>query len=219
MTDRVFSMIAPYVEQDVTRFCTYEEFEKGVSTLKEFCLLRAESIDGQLNGTIGSTKDEQDSDTLIAAGNLQISDMGLMDNTTGEGQGRPGSGNEPGGSIFAEENVSVGRDEVAEGDRPMQGNVPAGEDAFAEGDRPTGGNAPMERTEEDTPAAGNIIAEGNPPQMPDMNGGSGAMRRGDPPVQAAGQAADPTVTRVWLAVSACILLLGIVFAFAARRRR
>lgn len=219
MTDGVFSMIAPYVEQDVTRFCTYEEFEKGVSTLKEFCLLRAESIGGQLNGTIGSTKDEQDSDTLIAAGNLQISDMGSMDNTTGEGQGRPGRGNEPGGSMFAEENVPMGRDEVAEGDRPTQGNVPAGEDAFAGGDSPTGGNAPMERTEENTPAAGNIIAEGNPPQMPDMNGGSGAMGRGDPPVQAAGQAADPTVTRVWLAVSACILLLGIVFAFAARRRR
>ena len=84
------------------------------------CLLRAESIDGQLNGTIGSTKDEQDSDTLIAAGDLQISDMGSMDNTMGEGQGRPGSGSESGGNMFAEENVSVGRDEVAEGDRPSK---------------------------------------------------------------------------------------------------
>ena len=41
MIDSVSEMIAPYVEKDPTKFCTYEEFEEGVSTLKEFCLLRA----------------------------------------------------------------------------------------------------------------------------------------------------------------------------------
>ena len=41
------NLIASYVEQDPTKFCTYEEFETGVDTLKSFCLLRAESIRGQ----------------------------------------------------------------------------------------------------------------------------------------------------------------------------
>lgn len=82
MIDSVSQMIAPYVESDPTKFCTYEEFETGVSTLKEFCLLRAESIQGQLNGTIPSTSDgqKQDSDSLVDASSITISDMGSMNN-------------------------------------------------------------------------------------------------------------------------------------------
>lgn len=76
--DSVTLMISPYVEKDSTKFCTYEEFETGISTLKEFCLLRAKSIRGQLDGTIGSTSVTQKSDMLIDASNIQISDMGSM---------------------------------------------------------------------------------------------------------------------------------------------
>ena len=83
MFDSVTEMIAPYVEKDPTKFCTYEEFEKGTSTLREFCLLRAESISGQLNGSIGSTDSTQDSSTLVDAGELQISDMGTMNHSMG----------------------------------------------------------------------------------------------------------------------------------------
>lgn len=85
MIDEVSAMIAPYVEKDPTKFCTYEEFETGISTLREFCLLRAESVRAQLDGNIGTTSDSQESDTLIDAGDLQISDMGSMDNSMGMG--------------------------------------------------------------------------------------------------------------------------------------
>ena len=83
MIDNINAMISPYVEKDPTKFCTYEEFEKGIATLKEFCLLRAESINGQLDGTIGSTSDTQESETLIDAQNLQINDMGSMGDIMG----------------------------------------------------------------------------------------------------------------------------------------
>ena len=83
MFDTITEMIAPYVEKDPTKFCTYDEFEKGISTLREFCLLRAKSINGQLNGSIGSTDNTQDSSTLIDAGELQISDMGTMNHSMG----------------------------------------------------------------------------------------------------------------------------------------
>ncbi|MBM6920912.1 CotH kinase family protein [Phocea massiliensis] len=78
--DEVETLIAPYVEQDPTKFCTYEEFETGVATLKEFCLLRAESISGQLDGTIPSTSDAQslDDSALIDASSIDISAMGTM---------------------------------------------------------------------------------------------------------------------------------------------
>lgn len=87
MMDSVKAMIAPYVQQDPTKFCTYEEFETGIDTLKAFCLLRAESISAQLSGAIGSTSDTQDEATLIDAGSLQISDMGSMGGGMGKNIG------------------------------------------------------------------------------------------------------------------------------------
>ena len=96
MIDEVHDLIAPYVEKDPTKFCTYEEFETGISTLKEFCLLRAKSISGQLNGSIPTTSEEQNqnSDSLISAENITISDMGSMNNNQG-GMGGPGGNGGP----------------------------------------------------------------------------------------------------------------------------
>lgn len=99
MLDTVTGMIAPYVESDPTKFCTYEEFENGISALREFCVLRAESVRGQLDGTIPSTSDGQtaNSSMLIDASELNISDMGSMGNTMGGG-GFRGRGEMSGGA-------------------------------------------------------------------------------------------------------------------------
>lgn len=96
MIDSVEEMIAPFVESDATKFCTYEEFQTGVDTLKEFCLLRAESVSGQLDGTIASTSDgqTQNSSSLIDASALDISDMGSMGNGKGGGMDRPNTQND-----------------------------------------------------------------------------------------------------------------------------
>ncbi len=78
--DSAAELISEYVEKDPTKFCTYEEFEKGVDTLRKFCQLRAESVSRQLNGTIPSTSTEQNSNsaTLIDASSTKLSDMGTM---------------------------------------------------------------------------------------------------------------------------------------------
>lgn len=83
--DATQEMIAPYVQKDPTKFCTYEEFEQGVSTLKKFCALRAESISGQLNGTIPSTTQGQkaDASSIVDANGITIADMGTMENMMG----------------------------------------------------------------------------------------------------------------------------------------
>lgn len=99
--DRVVELISPYVEKDPTKFCTYEEFETGVATLREFCQLRAESIQGQLDGTIPATSDGQqaDSSALVDASHLSIAAMGSMDAaSTGGGMG---GGAFPGGGSFS----------------------------------------------------------------------------------------------------------------------
>ena len=78
--DSARELIDSYVEKDPTKFCTYEEFEKGVETLRTFCLLRSESVSGQLNGSIPSTSEGQseDSSSLVDASGLTLSDMGTM---------------------------------------------------------------------------------------------------------------------------------------------
>lgn len=73
--DETVELISPYVERDPTKFCTYEEFELGAETLREFCLLRAESIGYQLAGE----------DVTVDASGLDISAMGSMNNTAGGG--------------------------------------------------------------------------------------------------------------------------------------
>ena len=91
--DEAYSLIAPYVGKDPTAFCSYEEFETGVETLRSFCEKRTESVRGQLDGTIPSTDAGQqaDSSELIDASALALSSMGSMS-----------SGGGPGGNFFGE---------------------------------------------------------------------------------------------------------------------
>ena len=80
LIDTTYELIAPYVEKDPSKFYSYEEFETGVSVLKEFCLLRKESVGGQLAGIIPSDKDGQSADnsSLVDASHITLSDMGSM---------------------------------------------------------------------------------------------------------------------------------------------
>lgn len=82
---QVVDLITPYVEKDPTKFCTTEEFQAGVEALEVFCLLRAQSIQGQLEGAIPSTDEGQseDSSTLVDASSVDISAMGTMNNGGG----------------------------------------------------------------------------------------------------------------------------------------
>ena len=90
MIGETFRLIAPYVEKDPTKFCTYGEFETGVEVLREFCRLRARSVSGQLRGTIPSTAGGQEADSaaLVDASAINLSDTGSMDGGQPEANGR-----------------------------------------------------------------------------------------------------------------------------------
>lgn len=137
--DSVVQMISPYVESDPTKFCTYEEFETGAQTLREFCLKRAESISGQLDGSIGSTSDTQERSTLIDAGSLKISDMGTMGSEGGGDGGAGGNGN--GGGNSAPPDLPSGNSDGTLPDKPNgdTGTPPAKPDGDT-GGAPNGGN-------------------------------------------------------------------------------
>ena len=154
LIDQAYALIAPYVEQDPTRFCTYEEFETGVSALKTFCQLRTESISGQLDGTIPSTTQGQSDDpsALVDASGLSLSDMGTMN----QGGGFPGGFSRP------EDGV----------DMPVFGTVPSGSMEPSGGDA---GDLRPEHTQRPGVSPGENIPglpeeDGTQPPAPDTTG-------------------------------------------------
>lgn len=88
--DEAAELISSYVEKDPTKFCTFEEFEKGVDSLRLFCELRLQSVQGQLNGTLPSDSEGQNSDSsaLIDTSALNLSDMGTMNMGNFGGRGK-----------------------------------------------------------------------------------------------------------------------------------
>ena len=84
-TDQIDSL----VKTDPTAFYTYDEYKNAVDILKETIQLRAESIKGQLDGTIPSTSagQRENPDALIDASHIDVEAMGQFD--MGGGFGGP----------------------------------------------------------------------------------------------------------------------------------
>ena len=94
--ERIRSQIDELVKEDPTAFYTYDEYEDGANVLCEVVKLRAESVRGQLDGTIPSTDDGQkaDSSSLIDGSGIDLSVMGTF---FGGGGGGDKDGGGPGG--------------------------------------------------------------------------------------------------------------------------
>ncbi len=74
------------VAADPTALYSYEEYEAGAEMLYQTVMLRAESVKGQIDGTIPATDEEQRADPsmLVDASEIDISAMGVMDMGGGE---------------------------------------------------------------------------------------------------------------------------------------
>jgi spore coat protein CotH len=74
------ALISDYVKNDATAFCTYDEYKTAISSFITLGNLRAQSVQGQLDGTVPSTTAEQNTNTdqLISAGALTLADLGSM---------------------------------------------------------------------------------------------------------------------------------------------
>ena len=77
-TAETVKMISPYVKKDPTAFCSYEDHLTAVRTITDFCMLRAESVRGQLSGTIPSTirGQQEDTESRVDASEVWLPDMG-----------------------------------------------------------------------------------------------------------------------------------------------
>ena len=179
------------MEKDPTKFCTYEEFETGVTAMREFCLLRAESVAGQLDGSIPSTSEGQsaDSSNLVDASELNISDLGTM----GGGMGGGGFGDFGGNRGNKTENGFT----MPEGMEFPDGNM----------QMPQGGN--LENRGEASDGASKTRPDMSGMQIPDM----GNMKLSD----SGSTSFVSAETIVLLAASIACLLAGLLVAFKYKR--
>lgn len=212
--DRIYTLIRPYVEADPTAFCTVEEFDKAVETLRQFVLLRAESVRGQLDGTIPSTAEGQaaDASALVDASTITLSDMGS--------QGMGGGGRM--GGFRPDENAAAGADMQTQQD--IQGA------AEAAAEPPAGAAPPPEggQTEDSAAAAaGAEPPEGGQPQQaaqggPTPGGGwAAAGMGGNRPGRAdtAQQTAAQNQQALWIGGCNAVMVLAICFVLFFRRRK
>ena len=78
---RIRNQIDALVEADPTAFYSYEEYDTAADMLYLAVMLRAESIKGQLDGTIPSTEEGQraDSSCMVDASDVDLERMGTFD--------------------------------------------------------------------------------------------------------------------------------------------
>lgn len=71
-------LIAPYVQQDPTAFCSFEDHQLAIDTLEQVCLLRARSIRGQLDGEIPATirGQQKNPEAKVDASEVQLASLG-----------------------------------------------------------------------------------------------------------------------------------------------
>ncbi len=173
--ERVYAMIAPYVEKETHAFYTYDEFQTGAATLKSFCLKRAQSVQGQLDGSIPSTDSAQRGSTaLIDASELSLSSMGSMNtgNNGGDQKSPPG-----GGSFSFDFDGNFSTDSIPQ--MPTQGgNTSSGSDDFSGSfGGSSGGNAGQAGDTSSSEDAG--TANTQPSNMPQMPAQGGTMPSSD----------------------------------------
>ena len=216
------NMIAEYVQKDPTKFCTYEQFRSGVEAIKGFCELRAESVKGQIEGSIPSTSDGQiaDSSALIDASSVNLSDMGTM----GSGGGGFGRG---GNDRRSSQNTHSDADNIDAKASPSPTPSESNGSASGSSDRqpPNGmGGTPPESFNGQPPGNFDGQFPGNfDGQMPDNPGGqmpaanvSGSDATGFPFHQTEQQEGNEALL---LLVSVTVLIGGLIFAIKFREKR
>ena len=194
------------LEEDPTAFYTYEEYDEAAELLMRVVRLRSESVEGQVNGTIPSTKAEQtDSDALIDGSDIDLTVMGTMNAGGGNGPGEfRQNGNGPGEFKQNGDDQSDTGQETSVQDENEQGNPV------------------QEASVQDENGQGNPM--GNPPGNPpggDNAGADGKMAAGQTPGNIAGSKEAQNATEkniVLYAVSFGILIFALAVAVLFRRR-
>ena len=197
---RTRSQLDALVQDDPTAFYSYEEYTAAADALYDLVQRRAQSIAGQLDGTIPSTEaGQQGSDALIDASSIDLSSLGSM-----MGGGGPGDfGDFDPAAVW--DGAAPAQAAPTDGAAPTQEGTSAGTDAAEDGTtaaRPAQGGAPPDRS--DASSDGGDTA----PQGPGRPGGSSDTDTSGTSRQ----------NLILYAVSAGVLLIALAIALRYRRR-
>ena len=75
--DALYEMLLPYVEKDPTAFSSPEMFRTAYATMREFALLRGESIRRQLDGELAAVTEQQTASDRVDTSGLALADMSI----------------------------------------------------------------------------------------------------------------------------------------------
>ena len=220
-----------------------------MEALEVFCLLRAQSVQGQLEGTIPSTDDGQsaDSSSLVDASSVDISAMGTMNNGGGQRSWERGMGQSQeaveGAGISAATQDSAGQAPA----------IPQGQEDMGSPPELPSGEAPQEAPGQTAPDSASSATEENPASEAESSSGEGDTPNGEesasapaetggamgqePPTQPAegaageggieaqpgalgqGQSQASSTTEQWMLLGGSFLALGIGLAAAGLYHR
>ena len=238
--NEIDTKISSYVKNDVSAFYTYDEYKTGVENMKEFGLLRAKSIQGQLDGTIPSTTagQEADSSTLIDASSINLTAMGTQGGGNMNGGGGKMQGEAP--QMSSDTSDETNADASADSSQMTPPQMPSGTggetnaDASADTDKVTPPQMPSNtsgNTDADVSADTNQMT---PPQMPsdtngetnsDVNanqfGNRGGMPNGFSGDMPSGMDNTENLKNEMALIIVCIvsLIAAIVVVYAFKRRK
>lgn len=220
-----------------------------MEALEDFCLLRAQSVQGQLEGTIPSTDDGQsaDSSSLVDASSVDISAMGTMNNG-GVGQRSWERGMGQSQEAVEGAGMSAATQDSA-GQAPA---IPQGQEDMGSPPELPSGEAPQEAPGQTAPDSASSATEESPSSEVESSSGEGDTPSGEesasapeeaggamgqePPTQPAegtadagieaqpgalgqGQSQASSTTEQWMLLGGSFLALGIGLAAAGLYHR
>ena len=245
--DRIRNQIDELVNTDPNAFYTYDEYNEAAEMLVHVVELRAESVKGQLDGTIPSTDSAQtSSDALIDTSGIDISIMGGMGGGRGGEQkenGAPGNGNSAFGGFPGEPpegmQVPQGGDGQTPTERPetfTDGSTVSPQDSAPDSlpqDEKTSSVAEVtensgtalsdsdentQQTSEEN-SASSEASDQNQNRSDFRPGGFGGGQQGLPGGQGNTESSGTPAGLVSLLVSAGVIAAGLVFAFLFKANR
>ena len=164
---RIRSQIDTLVADDPTSFYTYEEYDQAAQMLYQTVLLRAESVKGQIGGSIPATTAEQQENPslLMETSSIDLSVMGSMMGGRGGVDENGGRGGIPG--FFDPRQDGTGGEDAQQNSTADDGTSPQGNaDSAVSG--PTSGEAAPAAPDNSGPAA--LPSGENATRPPQQNG-------------------------------------------------
>ncbi len=211
--DSLTKLISDHVKNDPSAFVSYDEYTASLPVFEELVDRRAESVSGQLDGSIPSTTDGQNADksALFDTSSIDLQALGSQGGGMRMAFTRQGDGGENGAPMqFAFEGAPGDLSEEDIGRMREMGMPEEAIAAIQKGERPQGMPGPGGQPGQGGPGA---VQGGNGQNAP-LPGGEMRGFTGETQAQSSGLGAQAAIE-----LGACVACLALALVFAAKYQR